>query len=88
LWKKDSSMADAALTDTQADTAFLGHPRGLAYLAFTEAWERFCFYGMQSLLGLYMTQAWCLTGQMEKIADMAAAEAGAAKLDVNWSKGI
>ena len=23
------------------DRAFLGHPRGLAYLAFTEAWERF-----------------------------------------------
>jgi len=31
-----------------------GHPRGLAILSFTEAWERFSFYGMQSLLVLYM----------------------------------
>ena len=35
---------------------FLGHPRGLAYLAFTEAWERFSFYGMSGLLLLYMIQ--------------------------------
>ena len=39
-----------------ADKRFLGHPRGLAYLAFTEAWERFSFYGMQALLLLYMIQ--------------------------------
>src|SRR5688572_22462719 len=37
-----------------ADRAFLGHPRGLAYLAFTEAWERFSYYGMQALLVLYL----------------------------------
>jgi len=35
------------------DTAFLGHPRGLAYLAFTQVWERFSFYGMQALLMLW-----------------------------------
>ena len=29
---------------------FLGHPRGLAYLTFAEAWERFSFSGMQALL--------------------------------------
>lgn len=34
----------------------LGHPRGLFYLAGTEAWERFSFYGMQALLLLYMTK--------------------------------
>ena len=37
-----------------SDHAFLGHPRGLGYLAFTEAWERFSYYGMQTLLVLYM----------------------------------
>ncbi|GAA4763262.1 peptide MFS transporter [Stakelama sediminis] len=37
------------------DKAFFGHPKGLAYLAFTEAWERFSYYGMQTLLVLYMT---------------------------------
>jgi proton-dependent oligopeptide transporter, POT family len=40
----------------QDDRAFFGHPRGLAYLAFTEAWERFSFYGMSGLLLLYMIQ--------------------------------
>jgi POT family proton-dependent oligopeptide transporter len=39
------------------DRAFLGHPKGLGYLAFTEAWERFSFYGMQALLVLYMVKA-------------------------------
>lgn len=37
-----------------ADKLFLGHPRGLAFIVFTEAWERFSFYGMQALLVLYM----------------------------------
>jgi len=36
-------------------TGPLGHPPGLAYIACTEAWERFSFYGMQALLVLYMT---------------------------------
>jgi len=36
------------------DRSFFGHPKGLAYLAFTEAWERFSFYGMSALLLLYM----------------------------------
>ena len=39
---------------TPHDGRFLGHPAGLAVLAFTEAWERFSFYGMQALLTLYM----------------------------------
>ena len=41
----------------RADRAFLGHPKGLGYLAFAEGWERFSYYGMQALLVLYMTQA-------------------------------
>ena len=36
---------------------FFGEPRALAYLVFTEAWERFSFYGMTALLVLYMTEA-------------------------------
>lgn len=39
------------------DRAFLGHPKGLGYLCFTEAWERFSYYGMQSLLVLYMVHS-------------------------------
>lgn len=36
------------------NTAFFGHPRGLGILAFTQASERFSFYGMQALLPLYL----------------------------------
>ena len=32
----------------------LGHPAGLYVLFFTEMWERFSYYGMRSLLVLYM----------------------------------
>lgn len=37
------------------DTAFFGHPRGLATLFFTEMWERLSYYGMRALLVLFMT---------------------------------
>ena len=50
---------------------FLGHPKGLAYLAMTEAWERFSFYGMRALLILYMVQELLLPGHIENVAGMA-----------------
>ncbi len=46
---------------------FFGHPRGLWYLAFTEAWERFSYYGMQSLLVLYMVKYLLLPGRIEHV---------------------
>ena len=33
---------------------FLGHPRGLATLFFTEMWERFTYYGMRAVLVLFL----------------------------------
>ncbi|HVA15852.1 MAG TPA: peptide MFS transporter [Stellaceae bacterium] len=33
-----------------------GHPQGLTYLFTTEMWERFSYYGMRSLLVLYMVK--------------------------------
>ncbi len=33
---------------------WLGHPRGLSVLFFTEMWERFSYYGMRALLILFM----------------------------------
>ena len=36
------------------DKTFLGHPRGLATLFFTEMWERFSYYGMRAILLFYM----------------------------------
>lgn len=50
------------------DRSFIGHPRGLAYIAFTEAWERFSYYGMQSLLVLYMVNCLLHPGHIENIA--------------------
>lgn len=42
---------------TQPEAAANGkHPRGLYYLAFTEMWERFSFYGMSALLSLFLVQ--------------------------------
>ena len=47
---------------------FLGHPVGLPVIAFTEAFERFSYYGMQTLLVLYMVKALLLPGHVENIA--------------------
>ena len=42
--------------DTVLDNSgIFGHPRGLSTLFFTEFWERFSYYGMRSILILYMT---------------------------------
>lgn len=53
----DSRPETRSLTppDT-AKTGLLGHPRGLLILFLTEMWERFSYYGMRSLLILYLTQ--------------------------------
>ncbi len=39
---------------TGSTRTILGHPAGLFVLFFTEMWERFSYYGMRSLLVLYM----------------------------------
>ena len=41
-------------TGTPAE--LFGHPHGLTFLFTTEMWERFSYYGMRSLLVLYMTK--------------------------------
>ncbi len=46
------------------DRAFLGHPKGLGYLAFVEGCERFSYYSMQTLLVLYMVKYLLLPGQI------------------------
>ena len=54
-------MTNAFNTDSPPSSPrsarWLGHPRGLATLFFTEMWERFSYYGMRALLILYMTAA-------------------------------
>ena len=64
-------MADIALPAAKPRT-FFGQPPALGFLAFTEAWERFSFYGMTSLLVLYMSQALFMPGHVENIAGFTA----------------
>jgi POT family proton-dependent oligopeptide transporter len=52
------------------DRAFLGHPKGLGYLGFTEACERFSYYSMQTLLVLYMVNYLLKPGTMENVVGL------------------
>ena len=47
-----------ALVSLRREPEFLGHPRGLVPLFFTEMWERFSYYGMRALLVFYLTEHW------------------------------
>ncbi|HUN94752.1 MAG TPA: peptide MFS transporter [Bradyrhizobium sp.] len=48
-----------------------GHPRGLTFLFSTEMWERFSYYGMRSLLVLYMTKYLLLAGHSDNVIGLA-----------------
>src|SRR5262249_54249192 len=48
-------------------THFLGHPKGLTVLFATEMWERFSYFGMASLLVLYLVKHLLLPGQAQTI---------------------
>jgi proton-dependent oligopeptide transporter, POT family len=49
-----------------------GHPRGLTFLFTTEMWERFSYYGMRSLLVLYMTKFLLLSDHSGHVISLAA----------------
>src|SRR6185369_14947997 len=62
LWYFVSNMAKIQETPRRATAVpeagtWLGHPRGLSTLFFTEMWERFSYYGIRPLLVLFMTAA-------------------------------
>ena len=61
------TIGEPTLTRARGPT-FLGHPKGLLYLAFTEAWERFSYYGMTALVVLFMVNQLLLPGHVEHIA--------------------
>lgn len=66
------SKAQVLPTADKSDSRrFFGHPPGLAYLAFTEAWERFSYYGMSALLMLYMVNQLLLPGHVEHVTGFA-----------------
>lgn len=66
-----TALEETAVAPLRGRT-FFGEPLGLAYLAFTEAWERFSYYGMTALLVLYMSQALFLPGHVGHVAGFAA----------------
>lgn len=51
------------MAHAQEQGTFLGHPKGLYVLFFTEMWERFSYYGMRALLLLYMVNYFKMTQQ-------------------------
>jgi POT family proton-dependent oligopeptide transporter len=51
-------------------TDLFGHPRGLTFLFTTEMWERFSYYGMRSLLVLYMTKYLLLPDHAGSVAGL------------------
>jgi POT family proton-dependent oligopeptide transporter len=65
------SRKERRATPKRADSIG-GHPKGLAYLAFTEMWERFSYYGMTALLALYMGQQLLLPGHAEHVLGLSA----------------
>lgn len=66
----NETSATAAGGEPRSDS-FFGHPRGLAYLAFTEMWERFSYYGMTALLALYMTKQLLTAGHADHVLGLA-----------------
>jgi proton-dependent oligopeptide transporter, POT family len=54
---------------------FLGHPRGLAVLFATEAWERFSYFGNAALVVLYMVKYLLDPGRVETVLGFGAVKA-------------
>ena len=78
----EATADPAAPPEDRSDRAFLGHPKGMGYLAFAEGWERFSYYGMQTLLVLYMTDYLLLAGNVENVAGF-----GPFRAAIEWAYG-
>jgi POT family proton-dependent oligopeptide transporter len=57
---------------TSATPDLFGHPRALSFLFATEMWERFSYYGMRSLLVLYMVKYLLLPERVDGVIGLAA----------------
>ena len=75
-------MAETVSRDASPDSAgaesadLFGHPRGLTFLFTTEMWERFSYYGMRSLLVLYMTKYLLLPDQAGNVVGLLTVKRG------------
>jgi proton-dependent oligopeptide transporter, POT family len=68
--------ATRSTTRSAASGTFFGQPKALAYLAFTETWERFSYYGMTAILVLYMSQSLLMPGHVEHVRGFTAFRSG------------
>lgn len=66
-----TAIAAGAAAPISERESWLRHPKGLAYLAGTELFERISFHGMQALLVLYMVDQLLLPGHVEQIVGFA-----------------
>jgi len=75
-------VAEVTPRDATPDAAaagsadLFGHPRGLTFLFTTEMWERFSYYGMRSLLVLYMTKYLLLPDHAGNVTGLLAVKRG------------
>src|SRR5437773_5612913 len=69
--KHDTMTSSEATSARAGDATFMGHPKGLFFLAFTEGWERFSYYGMSALVVLYMVNQLLLPGHVEHVVGFA-----------------
>ncbi len=60
------------ITVHSAKAELFGHPRALSFLFATEMWERFSYYGMRSLLTLYMVKYVLQPPQAESVIGLSA----------------
>ena len=69
----DRHLADSVQSSqpVSARGELFGHPRGLTFLFTTEMWERFSYYGMRSLLVLYMTKFLLLSDHFGNVIGLA-----------------
>jgi proton-dependent oligopeptide transporter, POT family len=70
-----SAQHPAHIDGVDARGTLFGHPKGLTFLFTTEMWERFSYYGMRSLLVLYMTKFLLLPGTIGDVAGLAGVKA-------------
>src|SRR5215813_12278218 len=67
-------VLSTAMPDPENKTPhqWFGHPKGLTVLFATEMWERFSYFGMASLVVLYLVKYLLLPGQAEHVLGYAA----------------
>ena len=66
---RETSMTESidSLPKNPGDTAFFGHPGGLGFIVATECGYAFAYYGMVTILTLYMTHQLFQPGHVENI---------------------